>query len=216
MKRLDNGLFLHFFKAHDVTNKSEVAYTCVELTKAANFPTDYDDVYSHLFDSPKNDIIFVTLSEVFKENEIVGFAVICMLDILKSNVMYLSGIVLHPDVQQKKIPKAICQEALSMHKPDYVTARTHNPRAFKSVASLAGEKDIVYPILDFRWQPIPQDILRLVANHPFLKDCNDHLIIENAYPDAKPQQEISSPEIQNIFTCLRDNDAQAIVIKFAK
>jgi len=135
MKRLNNGLFLHLVKASDVKNKREVACTCVELTKAANFPTDYDDVYSHLFDSPKNDIVFVTPSEVFRGNEVVGFAVFCIFDILNSKVMYLSGIVLHPNVQQKRVPKSIYEEALSIHNPDYITARTHNPRAFKSVAS---------------------------------------------------------------------------------
>jgi len=81
---------------------------------------------------------------------------------------------------------------------------------------LAGKKDIIYPILDLQRSPVPNEILQLAANHPFLEDCNEYLVIKDAYPDAKPQQKISSLEIQNIFNYLETNDAQAIIVKFTK
>lgn len=79
----------------DFRNKKDIARQCLEVANAAHFPTDYDDVFSHLFGN--ESYIICTISD--KDGKLGGFSIFAKLEDI--DTLYLHGIVLHPRAQGK-------------------------------------------------------------------------------------------------------------------
>lgn len=60
----------------DFRNKKDIARQCLEVANAAHFPTDYDDVFSHLFGN--ESYIICTISD--KDGKLGGFSIFAKLE----------------------------------------------------------------------------------------------------------------------------------------
>ena len=89
MKKSD-GWHIFIGNPKDFENKDAVTVRCLEIANAAQFPTDYQDMYEHLFENEDGEL-FVVMND---SNEIYGFAT-C--DNMKEHDnTYLHGIIIHP------------------------------------------------------------------------------------------------------------------------
>ena len=172
--------------AADFRNKQFVAEQCLSVANAANFPTDFDDVYSHLF-GQDDYIVCLALDE---EKQIGGFSVFAKLE--EINTLHLHGIVLHPRAQghglSTKMVKNIAKEA----EMKYLTAKTHNPRVYETLTNLACEAGEFYPKIDTY---IPESVYELVRKNEFISMADENLIVREAYPDEKIMQSFRNPDI---------------------
>ncbi len=187
--------------------QASIAAEALIIANEAQFPTDYQDVYEHLFGDPN----FIRLFIINKEtNRLKGFLIACELDgLYDTKLLHFHGIILHPSVQGKGMSQLLLKEAISMTLPDIISAKTHNPRAFNLLASLAYLGTEFYPNI---YGPTPKEILEIARSNPFISGVNDNLVVENAYPDAKLQQSYRKEQIKTIFDNLGDRDAQAILV----
>lgn len=133
---------ISFGKSKDFNNKEEIAFKCLEVANEARFPTDYNDVYEHLF-GEENYKICIVFDEY---NNICGFSIFAMLH--EINTLHLRGIVLHPRAQEKGISLKMLQKVIESEKPTFFTAKTHNPRMFETASRLACELNSFYPNVD--------------------------------------------------------------------
>ena len=192
-------------KPADFSNKAVIAKQCLEIANAAKFPTDYDDVFSHLFGNEN-----YTICMVYDDNNlIVGFSVFAKLE--EINTLYLHGIVLHPKAQGKGLSFKMIQKIIDEANLSFLSARTRNPRMFETITKFACSSNYCYPNLDNK--EIPAHIFKLVKNNPFTNDADELLICRNAYPDKKLTQSFRDKRISSIFKQLNAKDAQVIVVK---
>ncbi len=109
-------------------SKENITLQCLEVAESTSFPTDYDDVYNHLFENEDLLKLFV----LGNDNLIKGFAVF---DYLNSNynILYLSGMVLDSCIQGTGISKELLKKGLELLKGDIITLRTRNPRMYQAL-----------------------------------------------------------------------------------
>ena len=178
---------------------------CLTIANDAKFPTDYLDVKEHLFGNPNLIKLFVVDNE---EKKIKGFLAA---DYFKgyndNNILHCHGIIVHPDVQSMGFSKALVNALVEEYKPDIVTAKTHNPRCFNMFSHIDNVKSY-YP----NTHEIPECIYEVVKTDPYICDVNEDLIYVDAYPDEKIQQDYRSDDVKEIFSKIKPNDAQAIVV----
>lgn len=99
----------------DFENKEEIAKQCLEVANAAHFPTDYKDVYDHLFGNED-----YTICLAFDEDgSLDGFSVFAKL---------------------RDISTVFGSDNLT-----FISARTHNPRMFETLTRFAIDSKEFYP-----------------------------------------------------------------------
>lgn len=200
-----NGWKISFETPANYRNKRAIAEECLEVSNAAKFPTDYEDVYEHLFGNEAYHICLLYNSE----DRIMGFAIFANLK--EINELYLHGIVLHPEAQGHGFSKKMIEAALTMVSPRYLSARTHNPRMFEILSSFAVNKMDFYP--NFCEDEIPSEIFELVKHNEFTAEADEVLIVRDAYPDEKLTQSFRNENLALIWKRLGKCDAQVIIVK---
>lgn len=189
----------------DFRNKDAIAKQCLEVANAAKFPTDYDDVFSHLFGNEG-----YTICMAYDDNAMLGgFSIFAKLEDI--NTLYLHGIVLHPRAQGKGLSSKMIQKVIDENDLKFLSARTHNPRTFETLAKFARSTSEYYPNADD--MKIPKYIYELVRNNPFTSDADELMICRNAYPDEKIAQSFRDERISSVFKRLNTTDAQVIVVR---
>lgn len=199
------GWRISFGTPANFNNKPDVAEECLALSLEARFPTDYTDVYEHLFG---NDDYLICM--LYNNNgNIMGYSIFANLK--EIDMLYLHGIVLHPLAQGKGFSKGMIESALKHVNPKFLSARTHNPRMFETLSSFASNTENYYP--NVSTDEIPAEVHELVKNNEFTTKADELLIVRNAYPDEKIAQSFKNEDIAKIFERLNPNDAQVIVVR---
>lgn len=189
----------------DFRNKKDIARQCLDVANAAHFPTDYDDVFSHLFGN--ESYIICTISD--KDGKLGGFSIFAKLEDI--DTLYLHGIVLHPRAQGKGLSSKMIEIVIENTGLTFLSARTHNPRMFETLSKFACSPSEYYPNVDK--SKIPEYIYDLVRKNKFTEEADEFLIVRNAYPDEKIAQTFRNEKISNVFKRLNTRDAQVIVVR---
>ncbi len=189
----------------DFENKEEIAKQCLEVANAAHFPTDYKDVYDHLFGN-KDYTICLAFDE---DGSLDGFSVFAKLRDIST--LYLHGVVLHPRAQGKGLSLMMIQTVFGSDNLTFISARTHNPRMFETLTRFAIDSKEFYPNVSN--DVIPESIYELVKKNEFTESADEYLIVREAYPDEKIAQTFRNEKIANIFKRLNARDAQVIVVR---
>ena len=190
----------------DFTNKEKVTKRCLEIANKAKFPTDYQDMYEHLFEN-ENAELFMIIDE---NSKIYGFAT-CD-NIAENSNTYLHGIIIHPDIQGMGFGSRLLHEIVKKDGNEFLTARTHNPRVYEMMSCVAynGNTNLVFP--NVTSQNVPKEVLAVMHSHVDMSKADKDMIVRNAYPDEKIVQKVKNKSIYNIFKKLNPNDAQVIVV----
>lgn len=202
MKKID---MIEYSNNIDVNTKIKIANECLLVANNAKFPTDFKDVYDHLFENDDYIKLFI------RENEnIKGFIIGCLENGYAGYViLHIHGIIIDPSLQGKNISKIALNSLVQQYRPDVVTAKTHNPRCFNAIANLTTEKCQFYPDGE---SEIPEIIYNIVKSDQFIDCVDEKLVYRNAYPDEKIMQEYHNGCITKIFENVEKYDAQAIVV----
>ena len=175
-------------------SKEDTTLQCVEVADSTLFPTNYDDVYAHLFENDDLLKLFV----VGDSDKIKGFSVF---DTVRNNynIMYLSGLVLGREIQGKGISKLLIREGLKLLKPEIITLRTRNPRMYQA---------LVGSTLSYGSYPddtVPNEIYNLALTIPYFNGIQSNLVIKDCYNEELIQQDVS---VRNpVFKLLDSRDA---------
>lgn len=186
-------------------DKRAIAEECLAVSTAARFPTDYEDVYEHLFGNERYHLCMLYNSK----DRIMGFSIFAYLK--EINELYLHGIVLHPEAQGKGFSKEMIKAAIEQIHPRFLSARTHNPRMFEVLSSFAVRKTDYYP--NICNDEIPKEIYELVRKNEFTAEADEVLVVRDAYPDEKLTQTFRNENIAAVFKRLNLTDAQVIVVR---
>ncbi len=198
-----NGCYIN--EEEKLKKQIKIANECLTIANDAKFPTDFQDVYDHLFEDDSYIILFA--KNVL--GNIKGFVIACEEKGYNDcDILHIHGIVLSPDIQGNGISKKMINYAVSKYHPDVVTAKTHNPRCFNAFANIDGGNHLFFP----NGQPIPDVIRMIVKSDKFINDSDEDLIYRDAYPDEKIQQSKSNPIVDIIFDKVGMYDAQSVVI----
>lgn len=192
-------------KETDESKRRVLTQQAYIVTQEANFPTNAQDVYEHLFEENGNGIDFLALLN--DNNELVGFASFMVCD---GGILYVKGIVVSPVVQGRGLSKLLLEEAITYFSPDWIALRTHNPRMYEIVTSLS-EK--FYPAED---KVVPEGIRDMLRVLPFdfaQTRIDSRMVIRNCYPDVKIQQDSRKESVANLFRELGQRDAQVVLVK---
>lgn len=205
MKKI-NGWNIFIGTPRDFSNKEKVTKRCLEIANRAKFPTDYQDMYEHLFEN-ENAKLFMIISE---SGEVYGFAT-CD-NIVESSNTYLHGIIIHPDIQGMGFGSRLLREIVKKDGNEFLTARTHNPRVYEMMSSVAynGNADLVFP--NVTSQNVPKEVWAVMQSHTAMSEADKDMVVRNAYPDEKIIQEVKNQSIYDIFKKLNPTDAQVIVV----
>ena len=188
-----------------IKKQVEIANECLVIANDAKFPTDFQDVYDHLFEDDSYIILFAKNLM----NKIKGFVIACEEKGYNNcKILHVHGIVLSPDIQGMGISKQIINYAINKYNPDVVTAKTHNPRCFNAFANIDGGGHLFYP----NEEPIPDVVKNIVKSDYFINDSDENLIYRDAYPDEKIQQSKNNPLVDTIFSKVGKYDAQSIIV----
>lgn len=177
-------------------SKEKTTLQCVAVADSTSFPTNYDDVYAHLFET--NDLL--KLFVVDNNYNIKGFAVF---DTVNNDyrITYLSGMVLSGDIQGIGLSKELLRKGLESLKGDIITLRTRNPRMYrsliKSMPSFANFPNLI----------TPNEIYELAQTIPYFMDIQQNLIIKNCYGTELLQQEAKLNGLDPLFKMLEPKDA---------
>lgn len=188
-----------------IKTQIKIANECLKIANDAKFPTDFQDVYDHLFEDDSYIILFV------KNNEdiVKGFVIACQeKGYHDCNILHIHGIVLGPEIQGMGISKKLIDYAIEKYQPDVVTAKTHNPRCFNTFASLGGGRYSFYP----NDKEIPEVVREIVKSDNFISCSDENLIYRDAYPDEKIQQSKKNPVVDLVFEKVGKYDAQSVVV----
>lgn len=200
-----SGWRICFGIPNDFRNKKDIAMQCLDVANAAQFSTDFDDVFSHLFGNENYMICFA----FDQNNNLGGFSIFASLKDI--DTVHLHGIVLHPRAQGEGLSSKMIKTVIENENPTFLTAKTHNPRIFETLSKFACTPSDFYPNVENT--NIPDSIYELVRNNEFIDTADEYLIVRNAYPDEKIAQSFRNPKILNVFKRLNTFDAQAIVVK---
>lgn len=199
------GWRICFGVPNNFRNKEEIALQCLDVANAAQFSTDFDDVFSHLFGNEDYKICMA-----FDENGVLGgFSIFAKLKDI--DTLHLHGIVLHPRAQGKGLSSKMIETVIKNENPTFLTAKTHNLRMFETLMKFACDTSNFYPNVDN--EDIPELIYELVRKNEFVSSADEFLIVRNAYPDEKISQTVRNAKISNVFKRLNTMDAQVIVVK---
>ena len=190
----------------DFEDKERATKRCLEIANNATFPTDYQDMYEHLFGN-ENAELFMIMDE---NSEIYGFAT-CD-NVTESSNTYIHGIIVHPDIQGMRFGSRLLREIIKKDGNVFLTARTHNPRVYEMMSNEVynGNTELVFPSVTSH--DVPEEIWKVLRSHPDMLEADEDMIVRNAYPDEKIKQKVKNRSIYNIFQKLNPNDAQAIVV----
>lgn len=202
MKKND-GIRIVYGTPNQFTEKDKITRRCLEVANKAKFPTDYEDMYAHLFGDDNIELFIVMDSE----DQIYGFAT-CV-NMSQINNTYVYGTIIHPELQSTGYSVKLLQEIVNKHGNCYLSARTHNPRVYELMSRLA-YNGMIFP--NILLENIPKEIWNVVSSHPAMKAADSNLIVKNAYPDEKIMQSVKKEEIQSIFSKLNPRDAQVIIV----
>lgn len=203
MKKTD-GWKIFIGGPKDFNEKEQVTKRCLEIANQARFPTDYQDMYEHLFENEDAEL-FMIMDE---KEQIYGFAT-CDNNASSSNT-YLHGIIIHPDVQGMGFSLRLLHEIIKKDGNKFFTARTHNPRIYEMMSKIAYDEKSIFP--NRKLGEIPKDVWDVVWSHSAMKDADNDLIVRNAYPDEKIMQKVRNEKINDMFKKLNPTDAQVIVV----
>lgn len=199
------GWRICFGSPNDFPDKDNIVRQCLDVANAAHFPTDYDDVFSHLFGNED-----YTICMAFGKDEVLdGFSIFAKIE--EIDTLHLHGIVLHPRAQGVGLSLKMIQKVIESEEPTYLTAKTHNPRMFETLSKFACNTSEFYPHVDDII--IPESIYELVRNNEFVNSADEYLIVREAYPDEKISQTFRNKKITLIFERLNAHDAQVVVVK---
>lgn len=200
-----HGWQIRFGVPKDFRDKEDIAMQCLDVANTAQFPTDFDDVFSHLFGNEDYKICMA-----FDEEEMLcGFSIFAKLE--EIDTLHLHGIVLHPRAQGNGLSSKMISTVIESENPSFLTAKTHNPRMFETLAKFACNPSSFYPNVDN--SNIPEYIYELVRNNEFVSSADEYLIVRDAYPDEKISQTFRNKKISNVFKRLNTKDAQVVVVK---
>lgn len=199
------GWRICFSISKNFQNKKELALQSLDVANAAHFPTDFDDVFSHLFANEE----YIICTAFNENNSLDGFAVFAKLEDI--DTLYLHGIVLHPRAQGKGLSLKMIQTVVESKNATFLSAKTHNPRMFETLSKFACNPSEFYPNVDN--SIIPEAIYELVRNNSFVDTADEYLIVREAYPDEKISQTFRNEKISYIFDRVNTKDAQVIVVK---
>lgn len=201
--------FINFeYLSSNSINKDQlvsITKDCLEIANSASFPTDFNDVYSHLFGG-NYELAFLRYG-----GNIKGFAVFDILEINKKIVLHLHGMILHPSAQQIGNTKKLILNKVHECQADFLTFKTHNPRMYAVAKSIASCRENVFPNYI---EKIPEYIIEASKRNHFINNCNEDLVVKNAYQDEKIQQPVADSIIMQGFEQhVGKFDAQAVVVK---
>lgn len=190
----------------DTLEKEKIALECLDIANRAKFPTDFKDVYDHLFE----DDSYIRLFVKDEDNQIKGFVIGCLENGFDNYlVLHIHGIIMDPSVQGKGLSKKSLEYLVSKYSPDVLTAKTHNPRFFNSAMNIFDSSCHFYPNPD---EETPEVVYDIVKSDKFIDCVDSDLVYRDAYPDEKIMQSNNNPLVQRVFENLKPFDAQAIVV----
>lgn len=98
-------------------------------------PVLWKDTENHIFGS---EFLFV----VSNNDQVISYAVLDFWKQETQSVLYLSGIMVHPQYQGTNVSSNTLRNALGQFNPDFIAARTQNPVMYESLARIC---KAVYP-----------------------------------------------------------------------
>ena len=185
----------------------------IEVCQDMKLPTDYFDllIYANnlLADTKYNKHTDIRGNR-FRTNEIVASRVYAVLS--RSYSEYRTQVKRGKNAAMTVKRTAVIDEILKKNGNQFLTARTHNPRVYAMMSSVAynGDANMVFPNINSC--NIPEEIWSVVASHPDMENADEDMIVRNAYPDEKVSQKVRDENIYNIFKKLSANDAQVVVV----
>lgn len=202
MKKND-GFDIVFGTPRDFPDRYQVNLRCLQIAKAANFPTDYQDMDEHLYGNENAQLLMLNNDH----DKIYGFATFD--NDVKNNNTYIHGIIIHPDAQEMGFSIAFLRNIINKNGNLFLSARTQNPRIYEMMSKVA-YNGIIFPKIDS--DVVPDEIKNIMLTHPAMKDADEHMIVRGAYPDQKITQKVENSKIERIFSKLGPQDAQVIVV----
>jgi len=198
------NLNIRIARPDDVAHKKATAKRCRWIAGRANFPTDFWDVYQHLYGNRKNLICFAR----DEKWELWAYSIFQYIE--RAEMLYVHGIIIHPDYQSTGLSKKMILTVAEKAHPKYIMARTHNPRIYEMMSKLA--EGSIYPNHN---TAIPKEIMEIVRSCEGTKDANENMVIKNAYPDEKISQSVKDLSFcGKIFDQIGKNDAVAVLAEF--
>lgn len=186
-----------------------VTEQCVDIALRTNFPTDYNDVYEHLFGREDFLKLFLII-----DREIKGFIVSDtyegkIMALKKLRAAYIQGIILDHSIQGNGYFKKLVSEVIKRQNSplDYISLRTHNPSCASAFTKSISDDFIIYPTVN----KIDEDVLEIVRSDRYIGNANENLVVENAYSNVLLQQSTANEQINELFRSVGDNDAQCVI-----
>ena len=185
--------------------KKEVTDKAYEICNHASFPVEYQDVYNHLFEND-NLILKLLLTDT---GDLKGFGVFEKYDLkLKDDLitmLYLSGMVIDPEYQHKKISHDIIKKTYMEIKSDLISLRTQNIAMAKSLLDTFNDNLFMMPGM------VNDSVLEYLKTSKPFEDVNKDGIIKRCYPN---QLYYDLGAIKDNFNKdLESTDALAVVIE---
>lgn len=218
VKETTHNYGIKILKVDEISKQRQdiLAMKCYDVAKAANFGVTLEDVKNHLFDGNFE----ITLLK--KESKIQGFAIFDNIEVGGRKILFLHGIVIHPESQGKGLAKRLIKENALKNNSEFLALRTHNPTMYNAATSITQNQDYIYPNFT---KEIPEEIIKIAKKIKYFKNidgeiCDKNLIIKNAYPQDMLQQflkpkneraEIINKRFSEDF--LGRFDAQGIIVK---
>ena len=156
-------------------DKEMVAGEAYRISKLANFPVNYDDVYEHLFGNSEA-ILLLLINEM---ECISGFGVFEKYEQLLDNqlisMLYLSGMVIEPNYQGNNISQEIIKQAYRKLKTDLISLRTQNIAMVESLLNTF--RDCLLKVPGF----INEQVLSYLRHIRPFTDIDENGVIRNCY-----------------------------------
>lgn len=215
-------MILKSYFARDIKDKEFLANQCVEIANSANFNTDFNDVYEHLFFGDNLMLVFA-----FDDKKMVGFSSIFLTKECDGTPhIHLNGVIVKPECQGKGVAKLMLSRAVGYIyglnngnvKDGFkisLSARTQNPAIYRLIEKLS---DSISPNIHGQVKKEHYAIVKMMDKNlkPFLGDYNKEFVVKNAYSSSKVQADIKSKEIKVLFSKLNKNDAFIIFGNYVK
>lgn len=207
-------MILKSYFARDIKNKEALANQCVEIANSANFNTDFNDVYEHLFFGDNLMLVFA-----FDENKkMVGFSSIFLSKEANGTPhIHLNGIIVKPEYQNRGLAKLMLSRAVG-----YVYGLNNKSAesGFKVSLSARTQNPAVYRLMQKSSKKLSPNVNGVVCKKhyaivkkmdkdlkPFLGDYDKEFIVKNAYPSSKVQANVKNEEVKVLFSKLDKFDA---------
>lgn len=191
--------------------KKYIAEKCVEIANTTNFPTDYDDVFDHIFGNEELIKVFLTDEEIIKGFIVSDYFDNKLDDLRTLKALYIHGIIIDKDTQKHGLFRNLVNYTInSVNYTDYIALRTHNPRCANAFTNCMLEHGLITsPTL----RKVDSEIIKIANNDKYIYNANANLVAKGVYDRELLSQRTSNEYINEMFkrNNVEENDAQCLI-----